>query len=56
MHRRKQGGVILKIDFENAYDKVKWQFVKQVLEMKGFLARWCKWIDTIIQGACRDTD
>jgi hypothetical protein len=50
MHRRKQSGVILKIDFEKAYDKVKQLFVKKVLEMKGFSARWCQWIDTIIQG------
>jgi hypothetical protein len=50
LHRRKESGVILKIDFEKAYDKVKWSFVKQVLQMKGFLSQWCSWIDTIIQG------
>jgi predicted Ser/Thr protein kinase len=50
LHRRKKSVVILKIDFEKAYDKVKWHFVKQVLEMKGFLTQWCHWIDTIIQG------
>jgi hypothetical protein len=32
---------------------LKWPFVKQVLEMKGFSSQWCDWIDTIIQGgAC----
>jgi hypothetical protein len=36
LYRRKQNGVILKIDFEKAYDKIKWSFVRQVLEMKGF--------------------
>jgi hypothetical protein len=50
LHRKKKSGVILKLDFKKAYDKVKWPFVKQVLEMKGFLSQWCKWIDTIIQG------
>jgi hypothetical protein len=50
LHRRKKSAVILKIDFEKAYDKVKWPFVKQVLEMKGFSAQWCQWIDSIIQG------
>jgi hypothetical protein len=29
-------GVILKIDFEKAYDKVKWSFLQQTLRMKGF--------------------
>jgi hypothetical protein len=50
MHRRKQSGVILKIVFEKVYDILKWSFAKQVLEMKGFSAKWCHWIDTIIQG------
>jgi hypothetical protein len=50
LHRKNESGVILKIDFEKANDKVKWPFVKQVLEMKGSLPQWCNWIDTIIQG------
>jgi hypothetical protein len=29
-------GVILKIDFEKAYEKVKWSFLQQILRMKGF--------------------
>lgn len=28
LHRKKQNGVILKIDFEKAYDKVRWSFVQ----------------------------
>ena len=34
LHRKKQSGVILKIDFEKAYDKVKWPFLFQALRMK----------------------
>jgi hypothetical protein len=48
LHRKKESGGILKIDFDKAYDKVKWPFVKQVLKMKGFSNKWCKWMDTII--------
>jgi hypothetical protein len=40
MHRKKLNGVILKIDFEKAYDKVKWSFLQQKLWMKGFLDDW----------------
>ena len=29
-------GVLLKIDFENAFDKVKWPFLLQTLKMKKF--------------------
>jgi hypothetical protein len=50
LHRKKQSGVIFKIDFEKAYDKVRWMFVRKVLEMKGFCSKWRKWIDAIIQG------
>jgi hypothetical protein len=28
LHRKKKSGVILKLDFKKAYDKVKWPFVK----------------------------
>jgi hypothetical protein len=39
LHRRKQNGMIFKIDFEKLYDKLKWPFVRRVLEMKGFSNR-----------------
>jgi hypothetical protein len=28
--------VLFKIDFEKAYDKVSWNFVRDVMEKKGF--------------------
>ncbi|WJZ92594.1 hypothetical protein VitviT2T_011580 [Vitis vinifera] len=44
--RRRSGeeGVIFKIDFEKAYDHVRWDFLDQVLEKKGFSPRWRKWM------------
>jgi hypothetical protein len=36
LHRKKMDGVLFKIDFERAYDKVKWSFLQQALRMKGF--------------------
>jgi hypothetical protein len=32
--------VIFKIDFEKAYDKVKWHFLQQAMGMKGFDHKW----------------
>jgi hypothetical protein len=43
-------GVILKIDFEKAYEKVKWPFLLQSLRMKGFSTKWISWIKSFISG------
>lgn len=50
IQRKKLSGVIVKIDFEKAYDKVKWPFLLQALRMKGFSAKWITWIKTFISG------
>jgi hypothetical protein len=36
LHSKKLDGVLFKIDFEKAYDKVKCSFVQQALRIKGF--------------------
>jgi hypothetical protein len=50
LHTKKQDGVIFKIDFEKAYDKVKWSFLQQTLRMKGFSPKWCRWVEGMIKG------
>jgi hypothetical protein len=50
LHRKKQNGVILKIDFEKAYDKIKWHFLFQTLRMKGFSTKWISWIKSFVIG------
>jgi hypothetical protein len=47
---KKQRGIILKLDFEKAYDKVNWSFLQRTLRMKGFSPQWCKWIERIVTG------
>jgi hypothetical protein len=47
-HRNRMDGVLLKIDFEKAYDKVNWDFLQQVLRMKGFDPKWCQWIQNFV--------
>ncbi|RVX13541.1 putative ribonuclease H protein [Vitis vinifera] len=37
--------VVFKIDFEKAYDHVRWDFLDQVLEKKGFSPKWRKWMN-----------
>jgi hypothetical protein len=50
LHRKKMNGVILKIDFEKAYDNVKWSFLQQTLRMKGFSDEWCALINSFVSG------
>jgi hypothetical protein len=41
MCRKNQNRVIVKIDFEKAYDKIKWPFLQKSLSMKEFSKQWC---------------
>jgi hypothetical protein len=50
LQKKKLDGVLFKIDFEKAYDKVKWPFLQQTLRMKGFNPLWCGWIRDFIEG------
>jgi hypothetical protein len=50
LHTKKLNGVILKLDFEKAYDKVKWSFLHQTLRMKGFSHEWCDLINDFMSG------
>jgi hypothetical protein len=48
LHRKKMNGIILKHNFEKAYDKVNWEFLQQTLRIKGFSEKWCTWIDQFV--------
>ncbi|WVZ49681.1 LOW QUALITY PROTEIN: hypothetical protein U9M48_001018, partial [Paspalum notatum var. saurae] len=50
LHTKKHDGIIFKIDFEKAYDKVSWDFLQQALRMKGFSPKWCSWVQAYVQG------
>jgi len=48
--RKNQTGVVLKLDFEKAYDKVKWSFLFKCFEAREFCPKWCEWIKNIVFG------
>ena len=44
IHTKKSDGVLFKIDFEKAFDKIKWPFLLQILQMKGFPNQFSDWV------------
>ena len=49
IHSKKLDGVIFKVDFEKAYDKVKWPFLQQAMRMKGFSDAWRNQVGSQVQ-------
>ena len=50
IHRNKESGIILKLDYEKAYDRVSWTFIDDMLTSRGFGAKWRGWMKKVIQG------
>lgn len=49
VRRRRTEGVFLKLDFQKAYDRLDWSFLRLVLERRGFDDRWCSWIMQLVR-------
>lgn len=45
---KKKDGLVLKLDFEKAYDKINQNFLFKCIEQRGFDSQWCRWIRTIV--------
>ena len=44
VHSRKEKGLVLKIDYEKAYDKVNLDFLYEILNLRGFGPVWIRLI------------
>lgn len=50
LRSKRKKGLILKIDFEKAYDRVRWDFLEEVMKGKGFPDKWIKWVMQTVEG------
>jgi hypothetical protein len=41
--------VILKLDYQKAFDKIEHQFILEILKHKGFSSKWVGWIDNLLK-------
>jgi hypothetical protein len=50
LSRDKGRGMIFKIDFEKAYDRVRWDFLEEVMLEKNFPKQWVNWVMQTFRG------
>lgn len=50
-HHSRREIVILKLDFEKAFDLVEHKAILEILRAKGFDPKWVKWIEDILSSA-----
>jgi hypothetical protein len=49
IHKKKGSGVLFKVDFKKAYDKINWNFMFAVLEMKGFPTKFVELTKKVVK-------
>lgn len=50
IHSSKRQGLVLKLDYEKALDKVNLDFLDELLKARGFGEKWIQWIHQVTHG------
>lgn len=49
VHKSGSPRVVLKLDYEKAYDRVNWDFLLEMLTSRGFGSKWINWIFSMLR-------
>ena len=49
VHKSKEPRIVLKLDYEKAYDRVNWDFLLEMLTSRGFGPKWIRWNLSILK-------
>jgi hypothetical protein len=47
--RNREKGVVLKLAYEKAYDRVNWYFLEEMMSTRGFGSKWIGWIMKLVK-------
>jgi hypothetical protein len=47
-HRRGAATIVLKLDFQKAFDSIYWESLDAILRVRGFGDRWCSWVSSLL--------
>ena len=47
-HVKKRVGIVLKLDFEKAFDSIQHEAILKILVAKGFDSKWIKWVQQLL--------
>ncbi|GJS96023.1 reverse transcriptase domain, reverse transcriptase zinc-binding domain protein [Tanacetum coccineum] len=51
LKKKKEKGLVFKVDFEKAYDSINWIFILDLMKRMGFGEKLCKWVEICLRSA-----
>ncbi|GKE31453.1 RNA-directed DNA polymerase, eukaryota, reverse transcriptase zinc-binding domain protein, partial [Tanacetum coccineum] len=48
---KKKQSLVFKVDFEKAFDSVRWDYLDDILRRFGFGKKWCSWIQSFLRSS-----